>query len=65
VARGLNQVVAATGLLGAKAILVGIRPEVAQTLVGLGIQLERVITHSTLQSALRDVLEQEGKLALN
>jgi rsbT co-antagonist protein RsbR len=65
VARGLNQVVVATGLLGAKAILVGIRPEVAQTLVGLGIQLERVITHSTLQSALQDVREQDKMLALN
>jgi anti-anti-sigma regulatory factor len=42
----------AVQLLGATAILTGIRPEVAQTLVGLGIDLRSMITHSTLQTSI-------------
>jgi rsbT co-antagonist protein RsbR len=38
-------------LLGAQVMLTGIRPEVAQTLVGLGAQLP-IVTHSTLQSGI-------------
>jgi len=39
-------------LLGAQTVLTGIRPEVAQTLVGLGIDLSSVVTRSTLQSGI-------------
>jgi PAS domain S-box-containing protein len=39
-------------LLGAEIVLTGIRPEVAQTLVGLGIDLGSVVTRSTLQSGI-------------
>jgi rsbT co-antagonist protein RsbR len=52
VARGLVETILAVRLLGADAILVGIRPEVAQTLVGLGVELEGVQTAATLQQAL-------------
>jgi rsbT co-antagonist protein RsbR len=52
VAQGLIRVVQAARLLGASVILVGIRPEVAQSIVGLGIDLSGIRTHSTLQSAL-------------
>jgi rsbT co-antagonist protein RsbR len=52
VARGLVETIAALRLLGAEAVLVGIRPEVAQTIVGLGLQLEGVRTAATLQAAL-------------
>lgn len=52
VARGLVETIQAVGLLGAQAVLVGIRPEVAQTIVGLGVALEGVPTAATLQAAL-------------
>jgi anti-anti-sigma regulatory factor len=52
VAQGLIRVVQSARLLGASVILVGIRPEVAQSIVGLGIDLSGIRTHSTLQSAL-------------
>jgi rsbT co-antagonist protein RsbR len=52
VAQGFLMTVRSARLLGADVILVGIRPEVAQTLVGLGVQLDEVHTFSDLQSAL-------------
>jgi anti-anti-sigma regulatory factor/HAMP domain-containing protein len=52
VAQGLLGVIQAVQLLGAEVVLVGIRPEVAQAIVGLGIDLGRVVTHSSLQSGL-------------
>jgi rsbT co-antagonist protein RsbR len=52
VAQGFLMTVRSARLLGADVILVGIRPEVAQTLVGLGVQLDDVHTFSDLQSAL-------------
>ncbi|MFV9507139.1 MAG: STAS domain-containing protein [Oscillochloridaceae bacterium umkhey_bin13] len=52
VAQGLIQVIHATRLLGAEPVLVGVRPEVAQTLVTLGIDLAQVRTAASLQSAL-------------
>jgi rsbT co-antagonist protein RsbR len=33
-------------------VLVGIRPEIAQTMVGLGIQLPHMITYSSLQRGI-------------
>ncbi len=52
VAKGLIQVVEAARLMGTRVTLVGIRPEVAQTLVTLGIDLRSIRTFSTLQAAL-------------
>lgn len=52
VAQGLIMVVQSARLLGAEVLLVGIRPEVAQTIVGLGLSLEGLQTYSDLQSAL-------------
>ena len=52
VAQGLIQLVRATRLLGAEVILVGIRAEVAQTVVHLGIALEEVTTCSTLEEGV-------------
>jgi PAS domain S-box-containing protein len=52
VANGLIRAAQAVRLLGAEAVLTGIRPEVAQALVGLGIDLSSIITRSTLQSGI-------------
>lgn len=51
VARMILQAAEAVRLLGAQVILVGIRPEVAQTVVGLGVALE-VKTYADLQQAI-------------
>ncbi len=52
VAQGLLSVVQAARLLGVEVRLVGIRPEVAQTIVGLGLDLTRVRTYRDLRMAL-------------
>ena len=56
VAQGLVQVVQAARLLGTDVVLVGVRPEVAQAVVGLGIHLSDIVTRSTLQSGIAYVL---------
>jgi len=58
VANALLQAAQAVRLLGARVILTGVRPEVAQTLVGLGVDLRGIITRSTLQSGIADALGQ-------
>ena len=58
VAQGLIMVMQATRLLGAEVVLVGIRPEVAQAVVGLGIHLGDMVTRSSLQSGIAFVLRQ-------
>jgi anti-anti-sigma regulatory factor/HAMP domain-containing protein len=52
VAQGLLMVVRATRLLGIEAMLVGIRPEVAQAIVGLGLDLQEMRAFIDLQAAL-------------
>ena len=52
VANALIRTAQAAQLLGARVILTGITPEVAQTLVQLGIDLRSVATRSTLQSGI-------------
>jgi rsbT co-antagonist protein RsbR len=46
----------AARLLGAETVLVGMRPELAHTIVGLGINLNHFVTRSDLQSGLRYAL---------
>jgi len=53
VAQHLLKTVAATRLMGAECIISGIRPEIAQTVVHLGIDLSTIVTKATLASALR------------
>lgn len=59
VALGLIQTSQAARMLGCKVSLVGIRPEVAQTMVQLGLTFRDMPTHATLQAALGELL---GKL---
>lgn len=53
VAQHLIKTVAATRLMGAECIISGIRPEIAQTVVHLGIDLTNIVTKATLSSALK------------
>lgn len=46
----------AVKLLGAKVILTGIRPEVAQTLVSLGVDLSGITTRATLQTGILEAM---------
>ena len=59
VALGLTQLVQAAQLLGTRVSIVGIRPEVAQALVGLGISLPNIKTFSTLQLGVAQALAAE------
>ncbi|MDC3957706.1 GAF domain-containing protein [Polyangium jinanense] len=52
-AEHLLRIVRAVELLGARALIVGIQPEVARTIVSLGIGLGRVETRATLKDALQ------------
>jgi rsbT co-antagonist protein RsbR len=52
VANALIRAAQAVKLLGARVVLTGIRPEVAQTLVGLGVDLAGIVTRSTLQAGI-------------
>lgn len=60
VTKGLISVVQAARLLGARAVLVGIRPEVAQALVEAGIDLRSIQTFASLQGALGGMLDRSG-----
>ncbi len=56
VANHLLQVTRAAGLLGSECVLVGISPEVAQTIVSLGVDLSGIATRSDLQSGVEYAL---------
>ncbi len=56
VAQTLLQAAQATRLLGAKTILVGMRPEVAQTMVTLGVHLEELHPVADLQTAVMQAI---------
>jgi rsbT co-antagonist protein RsbR len=53
VAQHLLRTVAAARLMGAECIISGIRPQIAQTIVHLGVNLGDIATKSTLSDALR------------
>jgi len=53
VANHLLKAVASVQLLGADCVITGIRPEVAQTIVHLGVDLSGVVTLSNLAEGLR------------
>ncbi|WP_026702724.1 RsbT co-antagonist protein RsbRA [Salibacterium aidingense] len=57
VAHHIIQAAEAVRLVGAKCILVGIRPEIAQTIVNLGIDLGKFSTKSSLRKGIESGLE--------
>jgi rsbT co-antagonist protein RsbR len=60
VAQHLIKTVAAARLMGAECIISGIRPQIAQTIVHLGIVLENVTTKATLADAIAVALKATG-----
>jgi rsbT co-antagonist protein RsbR len=60
VAQHLLKTIAAARLMGADCIISGIRPQIAQTIVHLGVNLEDVITKATLADAFVIALERTG-----
>ena len=60
VAQHLLKTVAAARLMGADCIISGIRPQIAQTIVHLGVDLTEVITKATLADAFAVALQRIG-----
>jgi len=60
VAQHLLKTVAAARLMGADCIISGIRPQIAQTVVHLGLDLTTVITKATLADAFAVALQRTG-----
>ena len=60
-AQHLLKAVAATRLMGAECIISGIRPQIAQTIVHLGVNLGDVITKASLADAFRLALKKLGQ----
>lgn len=55
VADQLFKVISALSLVGVKTIMTGIRPEVAHTMVTLGLNLEGIMVKSTLHQAFKEI----------
>lgn len=64
VAQYLLKTVAATRLMGADCIISGIRPQIAQTMVHLGIELN-VVSKANLSDAFALALRRLGKVVVN
>jgi rsbT co-antagonist protein RsbR len=60
VAQHLLKTVSAARLMGAECIISGIRPQIAQTIVHLGVELGQVITKATLAAAFAIALDRRG-----
>ncbi len=58
VANAFLRAAQAVQLLGARVILTGIQPEIAQTIVQLGADMSGIATHGSLQSGIATVLDQ-------
>jgi rsbT co-antagonist protein RsbR len=61
VAQHLLKAVAAARLMGAECIISGIRPQIAQTMVHLGVELQEVATKSTLADAFAVALKRTNR----
>ncbi|MGH9567581.1 MAG: STAS domain-containing protein, partial [Candidatus Angelobacter sp.] len=61
VAQHLLKTITAARLMGAECIISGVRPQIAQTIVHLGIDLNQVITKARLSDAFALCLERSGR----
>jgi len=61
VAQHLLKTITAARLMGAECILSGIRPQIAQTIVHLGINLSDITTKARLADAFKVALERTGR----
>jgi rsbT co-antagonist protein RsbR len=64
VAQHLLKTVAAIRLMGAECIISGIRPQIAQTIVHLGVELRGVTTKASLADALAVALDRSGLMVV-
>jgi rsbT co-antagonist protein RsbR len=60
VAQHLLKTVVAAQLMGARCIVSGIRPQIAQTIVSLGIEFSEIVTKANLSDALQYALRESG-----
>jgi rsbT co-antagonist protein RsbR len=60
VAQHILKTIVAARLMGADCIISGIRPQIAQTVVALGIEFTDIVTKSTLADALMHALRASG-----
>ncbi|MFB8102010.1 MULTISPECIES: STAS domain-containing protein [Streptomyces] len=60
VAQHLLKTVVAARLMGAECTVSGIRPQIAQTIVALGIEFGDIVTKATLADALQHALKRSG-----
>ena len=60
VAQHLIKTVSAARLMGADCIISGIRPQIAQTIVHLGVELGNMVTKSSLADAFAVALKRRG-----
>lgn len=63
VAQHLLKTIAAARLMGAECIVSGVRPQIAQTMVHLGVELD-VVSKSTLAAALEVAFERTGRAVI-
>ena len=61
VAQHVLKTVVAARLMGAECIISGIRPQIAQTIVALGIEFGDIATKATLADALAHALNRSGQ----
>jgi rsbT co-antagonist protein RsbR len=60
VAQHLLKTVMAARLMGTHCVVSGIRPQIAQTIVALGIEFGDIVTKATLADALEYALDRKG-----
>ena len=64
VAQHLLKTITAARLMGAECIISGVRPQIAQTIVHLGINLEDVMTRANLADAFGLALQRSGRIVV-